>query len=193
MYIRKRNLNTFTKLKNMSKKKKSNRKTYLVALLVVTVGLIAYFALRPMNQVDSYVKEEPLNIPFDKGGELVFIGHLEGDTLAAIDIEVADDNQKRARGLMYRSSIPENGGMLFIHNYEEVQSYWMKNTYISLDILFIDANREIVTIHHNTTPLREWSYASTQPVLYVLEVNAGFCGRHHIQEGDRVDYSLLGQ
>lgn len=174
----------------MTKKKKNNRKMYIVALLVVTAGLIAYFSLRPVGRSTEQPTTEALNIPFTKGGELAIINSATADTLAVIDIEVADDNQKRARGLMYRASIPENGGMLFIHNREEVQSYWMKNTYISLDILFIDAQQEIVTIHHNTTPMREWSYASTEPVLYVLEVNAGFCNQHNIQEGDRIEYSL---
>lgn len=163
---------------------------YLIALLVVIAGLIAYFAFRPVNQSGGIIEEQALNIPFSKGGQLVITRGETTDTLALIDIEVADDNLKRARGLMYRASIPDNGGMFFIHDREEVQSYWMKNTYIPLDILFIDANLEIETIHHNTTPLREWSYASTQPVLYVLEVNGGFCNRHSIQKGDRVAYTL---
>ena len=163
---------------------------YLIALLIVVAGLIAYFALRPESSTTGHTSTGVLDIPFTKGGELLFIDGASADTLATIDIEVADDNQKRARGLMYRESIPENGGMLFIHDREEIQSYWMKNTYISLDMLFIDHDREIVTIHHSTSPMREWSYASTRPVLYVLEVNAGFCTRHGITEGDKIEYSL---
>lgn len=181
---------TSKNLNIMAKKKKNNRGMYLVALLIVTAGLVAYFALRPDDQQASHTSAGALDIPFVKGGELVFTDKESLDTLATIDIEVADNTQKRARGLMYRASLPENGGMLFIHDREEVQSYWMKNTYISLDMLFIDSNREIVTIHPNTSPSREWSYASTQPVLYVLEVNAGFCNRHNIQTGDRVHYTL---
>src|SRR5690554_3401155 len=174
----------------MAKTKRNNRKMYILALLIVTAGLVAYFASRPTSLPTDYSSTEALDIPFTKGGELLFIGQTSGDTLATIDIEVANDNQTRARGLMYRTLLPENGGMLFIHDREEVQSYWMKNTYISLDMLFIDSNLEIATIHANTSPMREWSYASTQPVLYVLEVNAGFCNRHNIQTGDRVHYTL---
>jgi uncharacterized membrane protein (UPF0127 family) len=64
----------------------------------------------------------------------------------------------------------------------------MKNTYIPLDIIFVNSEKIIVTIHPNTRPLKEWSYASTQPSLYVVEVNAGFCNRHHIRSGDRIAF-----
>ncbi len=183
-------LTNVSKVNNMSQKKKSNRSIYLIVLLIVIAGLAVYFTQRGSGDQEIFTESEVMDIPFRKQGELSFISQPSGDTLAMIDIEVADDSQLRARGLMYRRSIPENAGMLFVQGMEEIQSFWMKNTYIPLDILFVDANKEIVTIHANTTPLKEWNYASTKPALYVVEVNAGFSNRHNISIGDRIEFMI---
>lgn len=175
----------------MSKRKKNNRNIYLIVFLIVIVaGLAVYFLQKSGSQSEISTQSETIDIPFQKQGELFFTSQQNSDTLARIDIEVADNDQLRARGLMYRRSLPENGGMLFTQNREEIQSFWMKNTYIPLDILFVNANKEIVTIHSNTTPLKEWNYASTQPALYVVEVNAGFSNRHGISTGDRIEFTI---
>lgn len=173
-----------------SDRKKSNRNMYMIALLIVTVGLALYFLIKPDSNTETTMQTEVLDIPFAGEGVLMFISQAASDTLAVIEIEVADNNQKRARGLMYRKSIPENSGMLFSHEMEEVQSFWMKNTYIPLDIIFVNNERRIVTIHPNTRPMKEWSYASTEPALYVVEVNAGFCSRHNIRTGDSIDFVI---
>lgn len=174
----------------MSKTKKSNRNIYLIALLIVTIGLTVYFLQKNGSTAQISTQSEALDIPFNKQGKLAFVGQQSNDTLAVIDIEIADNNESRARGLMYRRSLPENAGMLFIQGMEEMQSFWMKNTYIPLDILFVNRDKEIVTIHANTTPLKEWNYASTAPALYVVEVNAGFANRHGINTGDKIDFVI---
>jgi uncharacterized membrane protein (UPF0127 family) len=87
---------------------------------------------------------------------------------------------------MNRESMEEKQGMLFIFPQERFQSFWMLNTLFSLDMLFINKEKEIVTIHKNTTPLSQQSYPSSKPALYVLEVNAGFTDKYNIKEGDKV-------
>ena len=69
----------------------------------------------------------------------------------------------------------------------------MENTYISLDMIFISASNKIVTIHRNTKTLSEQSYPSSAPAKYVLEVNAGYCSRHNINEGDKINFMELTQ
>lgn len=174
----------------MSQKRKNSRNIYLAVLLVIAIGLVLFLLRKSNSDTEVISQSESLDIPFKKQGELLFISQQNNDTLAIIDIEVADDNQSRARGLMYRRTLPENAGMLFLQDREEMQSFWMKNTYISLDMLFVDANKEIVTIHANTTPLKEWSYASTKPSIYVVEVNAGFVNRHSISTGDKIAFTI---
>lgn len=164
-------------------------------ILVLIVSIILFYVMQRSNPQGvtgtTPSPEDPMtDIPFRKQGELFFISQQNRDTLAMIDIEVADNDQLRARGLMYRRTLPENGGMLFIQDMEEIQSFWMKNTYIPLDILFVNTAKKIVTIQANTTPLKEWNYASTEPALYVVEVNAGFTTRHGIRSGDGIEFVI---
>jgi len=107
-------------------------------------------------------------------------------TPVRVTVEIADTHEKRALGLMYRRELPELHGMLFLFPRQEPQSFWMKNTPLSLDIIFIDATRTIVSIAQNTTPFSEKLLPSDKPAQFVLEVNSGFCQRHGIAVGDRV-------
>ncbi len=124
---------------------------------------------------------------FNKEGELAFL-KSPGDTITTIDVEIADDPAQRTQGLMFRRQMKEDQGMLFLFPYEEVQSFWMKNTVISLDIIFADENGRIVKIHENTVPLDENRYLSESLARYVVEVRAGFTARHGIEEGDLISW-----
>lgn len=177
---------------SMKTKKKRN---VGLSLAVLTVALIAGTLLYTNYMKDKapgIPETESLDIPFNKQGTLAFLSAADNDTISVIDVEVADNHQQRARGLMYRKSLPSGAGMLFIFDAEETQGFWMKNTYIPLDMLFVNADNEIVTIHANTIPLKEWNYASTQPALYVVEVNAGYCAQKNITEKDRIVFELSG-
>ena len=160
-----------------------------ILIVAVVVGTLIYVFSKKGNNSDTS-QTESVDIPFNKQGSLAFLSADNNDTISTIDIEIADNNQRRARGLMYRKSLPADAGMLFIFDVEEIQGFWMKNTYIPLDMLFVNANNEIITIHANTTPLREWNYASTKPALYVVEVNAGYCVQKSITEGDKIVFNL---
>jgi uncharacterized protein len=124
--------------------------------------------------------------PFVKEGELVFLPAADKDPSAKINIQIADDEQKRMKGLMYRKYMPDTIGMLFIFDRSEPQSFWMHNTVISLDILFVSETGEIVTIHRYTEPFSNKSLPSTKNALYVVEVVAGFCDKYKIREGNLI-------
>lgn len=127
---------------------------------------------------------------FQKQGELRFISAKQGPT-TTIDIEIAGKEWKRNLGLMYREKMAETQGMLFVFEEERPRAFWMKNTIISLDMLFVNAKREIVTICKTTTPYSEELYTSNIPAKYVVEVNAGFCDRQGIVVGDRISWSTF--
>ena len=162
--------------------------TVFILAVIAVAAVVVFFIMNEKESGPNFIEQDSAPT-FKKEGELLFINTTIGDTLAAIDIEIADNEQKTAQGLMYRSSMPQNAGMLFMMPNEEVQGFWMRNTYIPLDMIFINSKMEIVTIHRNTTPMLESSYISTAPALYVVEVNAGFCSKNNINEGDKIDYT----
>jgi uncharacterized membrane protein (UPF0127 family) len=100
--------------------------------------------------------------------------------------EIADDPRERALGLMYRRDMPEDHGMLFDFQAEQPVSFWMRNTYIPLDMLFIKADGTIDSIAERTTPLSDKSIPSRAPVRYVLEINGGLSDTLGIEPGDVV-------
>lgn len=159
--------------------------TFAVWQVVAAIIVLVFVFIFVYN---SLIKTENGSVKyyhFKKEGELTFADST-GNPIIKIDIEIADNDYERQLGLMNRENMEEMQGMLFIFPEEKYQSFWMFNTLFSLDMLFINSNKEIITIHKNTTPLSEQSYPSSKPALYVLEMNAGFCDRHNIKLGDKV-------
>lgn len=113
----------------------------------------------------------------------------DGSVRATVRAEIAENETSRTQGLMGRQTMAEDQGMLFIFPNEEYRSFWMANTPLPLDIIYVNAAREVVTIQRNTVPYSEESVPSTRPATYVIEVNAGYADRHGIVEGDRVQWS----
>jgi hypothetical protein len=105
-------------------------------------------------------------------------------------VEVADDDAERARGLMFRDELAADHGMVFIHDQEAPQSYWMKNTKIPLDILYFDQSRKLVSAQQSVPPCslgdRCPPFPSEGPALYVLELNAGTAESLGVRTGDEL-------
>ena len=133
----------------------------------------------------AYAADEPR---FTKEGELTFLSKTGRKKIIHIDIEIAGNDYERGKGLMYRHSLSDNAGMLFIFERSGPLSFWMRNTYISLDIIFADENRQIVTIQKNTKPLSYVQIPSKRNSKYVVEVNAGFCDKYGIVIGDFITF-----
>jgi uncharacterized protein len=109
----------------------------------------------------------------------------------AFDVELATNDAERERGLMFRKSLPEGQGMLFDFKREQPVSFWMHNTYISLDMIFIGGDGRIVHIVQNAKPLSDDFIPSTASVRAVLEVIAGTVQKLGIADGDRVTGSIF--
>jgi len=108
-------------------------------------------------------------------------------------VEIADTREKQALGLMFRDSMPADQGMLFIFPVEAPRSFWMKNTRISLDIMYFDEDFKLVSISADTPPCRVSrcpSYPSAAPAKYVLELNAGMASELGVGLGDRLIVDL---
>jgi len=109
-----------------------------------------------------------------------------------IDVEIADAPEERSKGLMFRESLKKNEGMLFVYEDSKIRSFWMKNTLIPLDIIFISEDFRIINIEV-AVPCEEdpcRTYDSLKDVKYVLEVNKGYSMEKGIESGDFVEIKI---
>ena len=160
--------------------KKRRNMGYLLLLLLIPIAGGVLFSTIP--------RKPRIGPQFIKEGELEFL-HAEKDSvLQQIDIEIADTPDTRTQGLMWRRTMEEDQGMLFIMEENEPQSFWMLNTYISLDIIYVNEQKEIVSIRRNTKPQSTASVPSGAAAKYVVEVVAGFADQHQLKVGDRIDW-----
>lgn len=116
---------------------------------------------------------------------------IDGERSTSFRIELADSPEVRSKGLMFRETMPEDAGMLFC--FEEVKPVlmWMKNTILPLDMIFIRADGTISSIEENTVPFSEKIIASKEPILFVLELNAGAVSKFGIKNENRVLHSSI--
>jgi hypothetical protein len=145
--------------------------TILTSLLIL---LLSCKQGSPSSREIQFTHDATVTIFTSSGDEIEF------------DVEYAIDYAKRAQGLMWRYRMEPNQGMLFFFEYEDYQTFWMKNTYLSLDMIFINSEFEIVYIHENAFPLDETQITGAVPARYVLEVLGGTSHRIGIGVGDRV-------
>jgi uncharacterized protein len=108
---------------------------------------------------------------------------------AVVEVELARTAEQHRLGLMYRKEMAQDRGMLFIMPYAENQRFWMKNTFIPLDMIFIGNDLKVVGVVENAMPETTSTYEVGRPSRYVLEVNAGYCAKHQVREGQAVKFS----
>lgn len=173
------------KKQNPVKGKTTDRKKIYYAIGAIV--LIAVYVIAFIIPTNTDQATEETEYKFMKEGSLTFTDSLN-NPITKIDIEIADTGDDRQNGLMYRKSMEMNQGMLFIFPVEELQSFWMRNTYLPLDMIFVNADKKIITIHKNTKTLSDQSYASTEPAQYVVEVNAGFADKYSLKTGDKINW-----
>ena len=151
---------------------RSALKGWLVAILVIAACAVA-------SAPAGAASFQPLEI-VTKNGVQVF------------SVEMATTEEEKQTGLMYRRELADGKGMLFDFNPEQEISMWMKNTYVSLDMIFIGANGRILRIAENTEPLSTKIISSRGPARAVLEVVAGTAQKYGIRPGDRIGHPLFG-
>ena len=178
----------------------SGTKPAYIILPIIFAAVIAAVYLIDFSSTENGAKPPPMksnstgaassfdDYEFKKEGELILLSS-KNDTIKIIDIEIAVQKEQRTQGMMHRDIFPDDQGMLFIFDKEEMLSFWMRNTILSLDMIFVNTDLQIVTIRRNTDPISDTHYFSDEPALYVVEVAAGFCERYGIVEGDKIYWS----
>ncbi len=106
---------------------------------------------------------------------------------ATYSVEIAQTDSEKATGLMGRESLPEGNGMWFVFDAPQVMQFWMKNTAIPLDIIFVGQDMKVVSVFENAVPFKDDKIVPDAPAQYVLEVNAGQVAKHGIKKGDTVE------
>ena len=153
--------------------------------LLLIAGLGILLAATPAPSAPPDPTAERWDGPPADRGQLVVRDAFGGTHRLAV--EIADTSTLRTRGLMCRSEVPDGTGMLFIFPNEVVQSFWMRNTLIPLDMLFIDKQGRVVGVVQWAEPKTLTSRTVGKPSMYVLEVPGGWASRNSVQAGARVD------
>ncbi len=112
----------------------------------------------------------------------------DGKIISTLRFAKADEPLERNQGLMDVRSMPEDAGMVFYFDTEEPQSFWMANTPLPLDIMYVNADSVVVRVYQNTVPFSEKSLPSEAPAKYVIETNAGYSINYDIREGTKVRF-----
>lgn len=165
--------------------------TTKIVIAIICLGFIAPFIIPLFKGAPDTSKNPsitPVEIPFHAEGKLT-IKNKSGITQKKLTIEIADTPEEAARGLMFRSSMKEENGMLFIFNSEQQHYFYMRNTRIPLDIVYINSDMEIVHAVKNAVPFDETSLPSKHPVKYVLEINGGMMDKWGIEIGDKISFT----
>lgn len=138
------------------------------------------------NEANKEIKTD--TITFTKEGDLSIFQTASDSIKTNFDIEIAETEYETQTGLMYRPSMEEKQGMLFIFPNVSVRSFYMKNTEFPLDIIYIDENQKIVSFQKNAKPYDETSLPSEGAAKYVLELNGGLSDRLNLQVGDSIAF-----
>lgn len=159
-------------------------KNIRLLFIVVLSGLI--LTITSCKKSNKDVK--PVEVNFKKEGELKLYKSSSDSLIVKLDIEIADTDYDIQTGLMYRNSMQDDRGMLFVFPTMQQRYFYMRNTKFPIDLIYIDNNKFIVNFQENAKPFDESSLPSEVPAQYVLEVNAGLAEKWLLEIGDRIEY-----
>ncbi|WP_339700458.1 DUF192 domain-containing protein [uncultured Marixanthomonas sp.] len=160
-------------------------KKVVLLLLSILVSSSFYNCKEKTKNQESLTKE----VSFTKEGELTLKKAETDSIIATLDIEIADDEYQTQTGLMYRKGMLDSQGMLFVFEDSRPRSFYMKNTEFSIDIIYINSDKEVVSMQKNAKPYDSTSLPSEGVSQYVLEVNAGLSDTWALEKGDVVEWN----
>lgn len=157
------------------------------------LGFILFLSVVPVARAEEFIA--PADQPISRIEALTQTLTIVTKTgeRHPFNVEIADTPRDLARGLMFRTAMPDEHGMIFMFPIEGERSFWMKNTLIPLDMIFINPDGTIRHIHENAIPHDETPIHSEGPAIAVLEINGGRCTALGITAGDRVEFPAFSQ
>lgn len=162
----------------------------LLAIPVAVIVACAFLAIALVNNEPENQLQSNSQFVYENGEVVPVTFTNNSNQQIQIKAEIANTPTSIEKGLMNRSSLPIDRGMLFIFPSANLREFWMKDTLIPLDMIFIDTNKKIINIVKNAEPLDESrnKYISLKPSLYVIEVNGGFTDTYGIEPGSIVSF-----
>lgn len=154
------------------------------------LSFLAIFILLVVGCEEKSKTESTLDsqgIKYDFSDTLTFLDKNDNE-ISTFRYASATTDEQRSQGLMDVHSMPRDAGMVFFFDVEEEQSFWMANTPLALDIIYVNAEGVIVSIYQNAKPFSDKSMPSGEPAKYVIETNAGYTIDYDIKEGDKVRF-----
>lgn len=161
------------------------RITPFFKFFILFFSLLLFFNCKNEKKDTS---NDKIEVSFKKEGILNLKKANTDSIIKTLDIEFAEDEYETQTGLMYRTKLGTNQGMLFIFPNTQMRSFYMKNTKIPLDIIYIGDKLQIVSFQKNAKPFDETSLPSETPAKYVLEINAGLSDEWQLEIGDKIDF-----
>ncbi len=159
--------------------------SYFTFTFILLGGVILFSSCG--NEKNNGAEKPNRGRQLDYTNEVTFVGN-DGEEISTVRVAVSDDSQERNQGLMDVKDLPSDAGMLFIFPNEEERSFYMANTPLPLDIIFVNSDSTIVRIHHSTSPFSDNQLLSGKPAQFVVETNGGYCISHDIQEGMKIKF-----
>ncbi len=161
--------------------------SFLVRRCLLYLGVLA--TLIVAGVVPATAKSDKNLIIDGRASEVVWINTAQGRF--RFTVEIADDPHERQQGLMFRESMPADHGMLFIFDQTRVINMWMANTPLSLDMIFVGKNGEVLKVADRTVPFSREIVSSDRPASFVLELNAGVARMIGLKLGDRLEHAAF--
>lgn len=156
--------------------------------LKIAFSILLFTFFSNCKDDNASIVKDKVEVSFTKEGTLQLIKANSDSIVKTIEIEIADNEYETQTGLMYRTKLGMNQGMLFIFPDVSYRSFYMKNTKIPLDIIYIAEDKTIVSFQKNAKPLDETSLPSDAPAKYVLEINGGLSDEWQLEVGDKIDF-----
>jgi hypothetical protein len=173
------------KTKTQNKKTQTRLVIYIAFFIALVFAVAGYLIISSKSDAQVPVSDE------DHGkniyGQVTF--HTPGgEKIIDLLVEVAEEEYEQATGLMFREDLTESQGMIFVYDDEDMRYFWMKNTPMSLDMIFINSEMKIIHIEKYTKPMSENLYPSKYPAQYIVETIAGFTDQYDIRVGSRIEW-----
>ena len=172
--------------------KSTPKKLYVYTAIIVIIAVLITLLVVYIPDKNGKTDSSNLRLSFEKQGMAIIYG-TDGKQKAVFDLELAETLEQQRIGLMYRDTMTDNQGMLFVYQAAGNLNFWMKNTYLPLDLVFFLPDSTIYKIYPDNKPFSESAISPPEKCLMTLELNAGIADRYKLNPGDKIKWQSINK